>query len=100
MYYYCLLLRKTIVNRTYVKHKNLPGIHLPIFTNKIWSYFLWFPVIQQGNKRPPPLVNVLRPGIVVGMRESMDWKPIVISRAGSCPAVDAICEGLIPLGQR
>ena len=25
-------------------------------------------------------------------------KPIVISRAGSCPAVDAIFEGISPLG--
>ena len=28
----------------------------------------------------------------------MDWKPIVISRAGSCPADDAMCEGISPLG--
>ena len=28
----------------------------------------------------------------------MDWKPIVISRAGSGLAVVAICEGLSPLG--
>ena len=30
--------------------------------------------------------------------DSSDWKPIVISRAGSCPADDAICEGISPLG--
>ena len=34
-----------IVNRTYVVHKNLPGIYLPIFTHNIWSYLLWTPVI-------------------------------------------------------
>ena len=29
---------------------------------------------------------------------SLHWKPIVISRAVSCPADDAICEGISPLG--
>ena len=42
-----LLLRGAIVNRTYGIHKNLPGIHLPIFTNNIWSYLLWSPVIEE-----------------------------------------------------
>ena len=37
--------RGTIVNRTYGTHKNLPGTYLPIFTNSIWSYLLWSPVI-------------------------------------------------------
>ena len=41
------------------------------------------PVAQQTNAR-----------VVKGM----DWKPIVISRAGSCPADDAICEGISLLG--
>ena len=39
------LLRGTIVNRTYGTHKNLPGICFAIFTNTIWSYLLWSPVI-------------------------------------------------------
>ena len=37
--------RGNIVNRTYGIHKNLPGIYLPIFTNNIWCYLLWSPVI-------------------------------------------------------
>ena len=32
------LSRGAIVNRTNGTHKNLPGIHLTIFTNNIWSY--------------------------------------------------------------
>ena len=40
-----LLLRGTVVNRTYGTHKNLPGMYLPIFTNNIRSYLLWSPVI-------------------------------------------------------
>ena len=38
-----LLLRGTIVNKTYGTHKNLPGTYLPIFTNNIWSYFTMAP---------------------------------------------------------
>ena len=37
------VLRGTIVNRTYGIHKKY--IYLSIFTNKIWSYYLWSPVI-------------------------------------------------------
>ena len=33
-----LLLRGTIVSRTYGTHKKLPGIYLTIFTNNFWSY--------------------------------------------------------------
>ena len=44
------LLRGTIVNRTYGIDKNLPGINLTIFTNNIWSYQLWSPVIVPGTK--------------------------------------------------
>ena len=40
-----LLLRRTIVNRTYGTHKTLPGIYLPIFTSNIWSYLPWSPAI-------------------------------------------------------
>ena len=32
----------TIVNRTYGSHENL---YIPIFTNHIWFYLLWSPVI-------------------------------------------------------
>ena len=42
-----LLLRGTIVNRTYGTRKNLPGIYLPIFTNNIWSYLMRSPVIVE-----------------------------------------------------
>ena len=41
------VLRGGIVNRTYSTHKNLPGTYFPIFTNNIWSYLLWSPVIVQ-----------------------------------------------------
>ena len=34
------ILRDAIVNRTYGRPKNLPGIYLAIFTNTIWSYLL------------------------------------------------------------
>ena len=34
-----------IPRRTCVIHKNLPGIYLSIFTNNIWSFLLWPPVI-------------------------------------------------------
>ena len=37
------LLRGTIVNRTYGIHKK--PVYLPIFTNNIWSYLLWSPVV-------------------------------------------------------
>ena len=43
-----LILRGTIVNRTYGIHKNLLGIYLAIFTDNIWSYWLWSPVIVRG----------------------------------------------------
>ena len=34
-----------ILNRTYGRHKNLPGIYFAIFTNKICS-LLWSPVLD------------------------------------------------------
>ena len=40
-----LLFRGTIVNRICGKHKTLPGVPLAIFTDNIWSYLLWSPVI-------------------------------------------------------
>ena len=40
-----ILLRGAIVNRTYGKHKNLPGIYLPVYTHNIWSFLLWSPVV-------------------------------------------------------
>ena len=48
------LLRGTIVNRTYGAHKALPGIYLSIFTNNIWSYLLWSPVIVVSSLRLAP----------------------------------------------
>ena len=42
---FTLLLRGTTLNRTYGTHKNLPGISVAVFTNNIWSYLLWSPVI-------------------------------------------------------
>ena len=43
-----VVLRETIVNRTYGTHKNLPGICLPFFTHNIWFYLLWSPVTVSG----------------------------------------------------
>ena len=40
-----MILRGTILNRIYGKHKNLPGTYLPIFNNHIRSYLLLCPVI-------------------------------------------------------
>ena len=50
------LLRGTIVNGTYGMHKNLPGMYLTMFTNNIWSYLLWSPVIVSKHRCqiPPP----------------------------------------------
>ena len=39
--WYQILLRGTIVNRTYAIYKNL--YILPFFSNNIWSYLLWSP---------------------------------------------------------
>ena len=40
-----LVLWGATVNRTYRRHKNLPGTYFTIFPNNIWSYLLWCPVI-------------------------------------------------------
>ena len=40
-----LILRGGIVNRTYGTHKKT--LYLPIFTNNIWSYLLWSPVVDR-----------------------------------------------------
>ena len=40
-----VLLRGTIVNRTYGTHKILSGIYFHIFIFNIWFYLLWSPVI-------------------------------------------------------
>ena len=39
-----LILRRTILNRTYGPHKKLPGMYFYIFTGDIWSSLLWPPV--------------------------------------------------------
>ena len=36
-----VVLRGTVVNRTYGAHKHLSGIYFAIFTNNIWSYSIW-----------------------------------------------------------
>ena len=41
----------TIVNRTVCTHKNLPGTDFPVFTNNIWSYLPWSPVIVSPPRR-------------------------------------------------
>ena len=48
------VLRGTILNTTYDTHKKLPGIYLAIFTNNIWFYLLWSPVVAsfEGTGRP------------------------------------------------
>ena len=40
------VLRGTILNRTYGTHKGLP--YWPFFTNNIWSYSLWSPVVAMS----------------------------------------------------
>ena len=39
-----VILRETMVNRTFVRYAPKP-IYSPNFTNNIWSYLLWSPVI-------------------------------------------------------
>ena len=66
-------------------------------------------VVERGEKLELPLnARVVVPHyamLSVALRSekmrnfiSQRSKPIVISRAGSCPAVDAICEGISMLG--
>ena len=38
--------RGTVLNGAYGTHKDLPGIYFAIFTNNIWSYLIWSPVIK------------------------------------------------------
>ena len=38
-----VLLRGTILNRTYGAYKNLPGMYFAIFTYNVWFYLLWSP---------------------------------------------------------
>ena len=40
-----VVLRGTISDGTYGTHKNLPGTYFTIFTDNIWFYLLWSPVI-------------------------------------------------------
>ena len=51
-----LIIRGTILNRTYGTHKNL-YIYIAIFTNNIWSYLLWSPVIRGREERRAKIMN-------------------------------------------
>ena len=55
---YTAVLRGAIVDRTYGRHKNLPGTYLPIFANKIWSYLLLSPIILVQHRLSPDIYDL------------------------------------------
>ena len=54
-----LILRGTIVNRTYGIHKILPGTYLTIFTNNIRSYQV-LTTVSRNSKSSSPEENIPR----------------------------------------
>ena len=78
---------------------SIPGIILPLSTDEVMAKCV-DPLPQCLRARCVHAHTVVWRGVSRRARvvKGMDWKPIVISRAGSCPADDAMCEGISSLG--
>ena len=69
-----IVLRGTIVNGTYLWYTSKP-MYLTIFTDNIWSYLLWSPVIALKRSEAPRLRSYPQPTRKDSLRKSEEAQP-------------------------